>query len=320
MNEKLNLYYLVDVISKQTQLDPKVVKIFITQLFREIEKGVAVSSVVKIDNFGLFRIIKSLSADKLLFLGKFGNEGAHSEPQEETAEASPEIDTPFHELPDAFYENRTNPVSVGDYSEGINDHVEMHEDATTEYTGILLDEDKEFIDRIEESYSDYEEKSWYKKIPGNTKNIVLFLITIIIVVGVLYGLYSYSERDTNEFRYVPSYAPSYTELENEDTLNFSHVIITESDIDFAHLSRIYYGYEIFWSYIYKANEDNISSALEIPPGSVIRIPKLDETLIDIHNEESVESAKLLNAEILKLRIENQTVSTDTVSTINGDIE
>jgi nucleoid-associated protein YgaU len=49
------------------------------------------------------------------------------------------------------------------------------------------------------------------------------------------------------------------------------------------LSLKYYGHKLFWVYIYEANKDKIHNPGVLPPGTKIRIPKLDPRLIDKHN-------------------------------------
>lgn len=49
------------------------------------------------------------------------------------------------------------------------------------------------------------------------------------------------------------------------------------------LSLKYYGHKLFWVYIYEANKDKLHNPGVLPPGTKIKIPKLDPRLIDKHN-------------------------------------
>jgi len=49
------------------------------------------------------------------------------------------------------------------------------------------------------------------------------------------------------------------------------------------LSLKYYGHKLFWVYIYEANKNKLRDPGVLPPGTKIRIPKLDPRLIDKHN-------------------------------------
>ncbi|GAT64345.1 HU family DNA-binding protein [Paludibacter jiangxiensis] len=49
------------------------------------------------------------------------------------------------------------------------------------------------------------------------------------------------------------------------------------------LSLKYYGHKLFWVYIYEANKDKIHNPGVLPPGTKLKIPKLDPRLIDKHN-------------------------------------
>ncbi|MBP1639377.1 MAG: histone family protein DNA-binding protein [Bacteroidetes bacterium] len=49
------------------------------------------------------------------------------------------------------------------------------------------------------------------------------------------------------------------------------------------LSLKYYGHKLFWVYIYEANKNKLRDPGVLPPGTKIRIPKLDPRLIDKHD-------------------------------------
>lgn len=59
------------------------------------------------------------------------------------------------------------------------------------------------------------------------------------------------------------------------------------------ISEKYYGLRDFWVYIYEANLQKITDPDRIPTGTIIRIPKLDERLIDKNNLRCVQYAKQL---------------------------
>jgi len=60
------------------------------------------------------------------------------------------------------------------------------------------------------------------------------------------------------------------------------------------ISEKYYGFKDFWVYIYEANLQKITNPDRIPTGTIIRIPKLDERLIDKDNLRCVQYAKQLH--------------------------
>jgi hypothetical protein len=282
MKEKRNLYYLADILSAQTQIERKVVLAFLNQLFKQIERGLMVSSAVKIDNLGIFRIIKSLSGDRLLFLGKFASDTISPRmtdgmlPEKDSVLSDETADTALSEtwLPD------TNSYA----EEIISPNTE--ESATT--------------NNSEERVFDDEKQAKKKKLWRKIKIYVLFFATFVIVSGVLYALYPKKKDDTvtKEQQFSP-FIPMFTELDNNDTASFSHVIqIINSNVDFYSLSKIYYLHEQFWPYIYNANETVVSGPFEIPEGAIIKIPKLDAELIDYKNPSNVDKAKALVNKIM----------------------
>jgi nucleoid DNA-binding protein len=60
------------------------------------------------------------------------------------------------------------------------------------------------------------------------------------------------------------------------------------------ISKRYYGSKDFWVYIFEANKERLSNPDNIPVGTLIRIPKLDQRLIDITNTRCIEKAKELH--------------------------
>ena len=62
----------------------------------------------------------------------------------------------------------------------------------------------------------------------------------------------------------------------------------------ALLARQYFGSRDFWCYIYQANKDVIRYPSNVPVGTVIKIPKLDPSLIDGNNPECIRKARELD--------------------------
>lgn len=67
----------------------------------------------------------------------------------------------------------------------------------------------------------------------------------------------------------------------------------------AQLALKYYGARDFWVYIYQANKDHLSNPDKIPFGTLIRIPKLDSTLIDPNNPDCIEKANALQQKLME---------------------
>jgi hypothetical protein len=282
MKEKRNLYYLADILSAQTKIERKVAIAFLNQLFKQIERGLMVSSAVKIDNLGIFRIIKSLSGDRLLFLGKFASDTVS--PRMTDGILPEKDDILSDETADAAF-SETYPPDTNSDAEGITG-LNIEEGVTTSNSE----------ERVSGDEKQAKKKKWGRKI----KIFVLFFVTLFIVSGVLYALYPKKKGDTvtKEQQFSP-FIPMFTELDNSDTTRFSHVIqIINSNVDFYSLSKTYYLHEQFWPYIYNANESVVSGPFEIPEGAIIKIPKLDAELIDYKNPSNVDKAKALVNKIM----------------------
>lgn len=64
---------------------------------------------------------------------------------------------------------------------------------------------------------------------------------------------------------------------------------------------IYYGNELFWPYIYKANENIVDHNYSIPAKSIIKIPKLTVDLVSFNNGELNKRAEALSKQIVNQR-------------------
>jgi len=65
------------------------------------------------------------------------------------------------------------------------------------------------------------------------------------------------------------------------------------------LALKYYGSKDFWVYIYEANKDVIKNPDNISVGTKIKIPKLDNSLIDFKNQKCIQKARELQSKYLK---------------------
>ncbi len=57
------------------------------------------------------------------------------------------------------------------------------------------------------------------------------------------------------------------------------------------LALKYYGHKDFWIYIYEANKQTIPNPNNIKVGTIVRIPKMDETVVDAANAKALETAR-----------------------------
>ncbi|MFR9166312.1 MAG: HU family DNA-binding protein [Dysgonomonas sp.] len=298
MNESRNLLNLADTVSSKTGMDYQIVKDYIKQLFKEIEKELMNSSYVKIDNLGIFRVIKSIPNDRILFLGKFRSDEIRKTPQEtevEIAEVNAD-ETDVSDTAESFdYDENISGQQQKDSDEFFKELLRKHSEPEKEESESNTGE--EFENYYNEKYDEN------KKVRlSRIKIIALSVVTVILLILLLYYLYPTDNSKNNMPLTPPAVAtPSYIETVNTDTFKYSHMIVAESDMDFLFLAEKFYGHEMFWPYIYLANEQNVSNPFEIKIGTSIKIPKMDSTLVNINNKASVDSAKALNNRIISQR-------------------
>ena len=94
--------------------------------------------------------------------------------------------------------------------------------------------------------------------------------------------------------------PKPVQVESKDVFSqprvYKEFIATETATEGTWLTMLslkYYGHKLFWVYIYEANKDKLHNPGVLPPGTKIRIPKLDPRLIDKHNGQCFRQASTL---------------------------
>ena len=66
------------------------------------------------------------------------------------------------------------------------------------------------------------------------------------------------------------------------------------------MSLEYYGDKHFWVYIYLYNTDIIQNPNNIPAGTIIKVPRLDKSLVDPNNQASIDAAWDVQRYLLKM--------------------
>jgi len=77
-------------------------------------------------------------------------------------------------------------------------------------------------------------------------------------------------------------------------------VTLEKDKRLTLLARDYYGDKRFWVYIYLYNTDIIKHPNRIPAGMVIKIPKLDKSLVDPNSKDCLDAAWDVQKYLLKM--------------------
>lgn len=281
MNKQTDQLELIQIVAKQTLLDESIVEAFIGQLFTEIEKSIIVDSHIKVDGFGLFRVIKSGDTHRILYLGS---------------------NTPIDKSVDLSHINiqslsDCNNIESVDSEKKIFEQNKFSEnnemDNSTIKTENQTSQDDDEADAIvirkfleSESKTDtHKNHNHNTTIPTNLRKLNLVrtcIITLIVLtlLGIGYMILLGSSIKPNE---KISGVIIFKELENTDTINYSRIIIPESDVSLQYISEIYYGSDVYWSYIFEANKNIVNSQLIIQAGSITKIPKVTVNLADLDN-------------------------------------
>jgi len=69
MNREIERSELARIVAEKEGIDQVTVDAFVNQLFKDVEKKMIDQSLVRLDNLGIFRIIKSGKTNRILFLG-----------------------------------------------------------------------------------------------------------------------------------------------------------------------------------------------------------------------------------------------------------
>ncbi|PXV61873.1 hypothetical protein CLV62_12428 [Dysgonomonas alginatilytica] len=292
MNKQTDQSELSRIIAQQTLLDERVVEAFIGQLFTEIEKSIIVDSHIKVDGLGLFRVIKSGDSHRILYLGN---------------------NTPIDKSVDLSHINR-EPINVGSNEENINKEIQSY---TLSEEGITVNEqeDKSLNNNdvnpqdaadaiVIRNFLD-SEKNGNSRIVSTPPthhrklNLVKTCIITLIVLALLGIGYMVLLGSSVKPKEKTSKTITFKELDNADSINYSRIIIPESDVSLQYIAKTYYGNDIYWPYIYEANKNIVNNQFIIQAGSITKVPKIAVDLVDMNNGNEASIAQALGDEIYK---------------------
>lgn len=293
MSKQTDQSELSQIIALQTRLDQHIVDAFIGQLFNEIEKSLVVDSHIKVDGLGLFRVIKSGNSHRILYLGS-------NAPIDKTIDLSHLNNESKKEqtIEDHPKENEMQPSLAIEES---SDHTKAE----------MLNVEKELISDNEISESDaIVIRNFHKSEKGSNRiqspvvnprksNLVKTCIITLIVLAVLGIGYIILSGYTIKHKEKLPQSITFKELDNTDTLTYSRIIIPESDVSLQYIAKIYYGDDVYWPYIYNANNNIVNNLLIIQAGSITKIPKISVDLVNLHNGKEASTARVLGDEIYK---------------------
>ena len=127
------------------------------------------------------------------------------------------------------------------------------------------------------------------------------IIVVAATLALIFMVWYFFPESKNKYSDI-SLASGNTKMQSSQTLGES----TKSykSIDLPSLAEQKYGNRIFWVYIYEANRDKISSPVNIPPGTDLRIPNLwEDYKVDVMDSLEIKRAAYLSDEMLKRKIQ-----------------
>lgn len=293
MSKQTDQSELSQIIALQTRLDQHIVDAFIGQLFNEIEKSLVVDSHIKVDGLGLFRVIKSGNSHRILYLGS-------NAPIDKTIDLS-HLNNESKKEQTIEDHPKENEMQSSLAIEESSDHTKAE----------MLNVEKELVSDNEISESDaIVIRNFHKSEKGSNRiqspvvnprksNLVKTCIITLIVLAVLGIGYIILSGYTIKHKEKLPQSITFKELDNTDTLTYSHIIIPESDVSLQYIAKIYYGDDVYWPYIYNANNNIVNNLLIIQAGSITKIPKISVDLVNLHNGKEASTARVLGDEIYK---------------------
>jgi len=143
-------------------------------------------------------------------------------------------------------------------------------------------------------------RSRSKKRRKNTiKNLLILALVFIILGGIYYYVNIYMHETPPPP--APERQADYIVLENSDSARYKEIVLYNTNVNINTVSKTFYNSNIFWPYIFIANQDVEgvkNNPLDIPKGSRLKIPRLTENMIDPANEKAIERVKHLADSIL----------------------
>lgn len=160
---------LIQIISEQTGQNKEIVAAFIAVQFEEIEKLLLKTSSAKVDGLGVFRVMKTTSNNKVLFIPKF----------DDLADVSRNI-----------YEERIAENATSSFLEEIESV--LHPDNQTEENGLTIDQKEQNNTSNEERKGETTSdpyKTWDDFYSKNKKKsswgTAILLVVAVALIGII---------------------------------------------------------------------------------------------------------------------------------------
>lgn len=140
---------------------------------------------------------------------------------------------------------------------------------------------------------------------GSYKNITMLAVVLVILGGIYYYVHIYMrDPDVVVDQTIPQ--AQYTLLENTDSINYLATVMYVNNVNINTISQTFYKSNVFWPYIFVANQNEPSvksNPLDIPQGVILKIPRIPSNLLDMGNPEAIRKVEALADTILNMKEE-----------------
>lgn len=339
MNERLTLQDLIDLLAKKQDITKKDAETFLRELIALISETIEANEPVKIKDFGTFKLVRVNARKSVdVNTGADIEIAAHYKlsfaPDKSLKEA---VNKPFAHFESVQLEDGVTFDNIEDEIADLDkdDSVETDQPIVEELPIVhVLQPDEKIVikdvaDEVEEAFDAiiYDDQSDRK---SSKRWYVVFALGLFVLIAAFLFIGGYLDK-------IPQYIEAYTSqpadsIKEEPVLPIDSIgsvdslalkvdsaaiasdgikvepsvtpeNIGEETIRSGHtlrnISLQYYGHKSFWVYIYEANRDKIANPNNVPLGTKLVIPSLNNYGIDPKEPKDLEIAKAKERALFK---------------------
>lgn len=280
---------LSEIVVDQTRTNRVVADAFIGQLFSEIEKELISNSFIKLEGLGLFRVIKSGDKKRVLYLGSNSRINEEIDLSGVYSESNTDYNT---NLPEDYTSENISFNSDHCNDKSANELFESFEDRYPQDTDVPLPLGAYASTEKAAPQQDYVYVA-NRKMNLIKTCVIALAILLLASIGYIAISGASDKPDEKELR-----ETGFQELVNTDTLAFNKVVVPQVDVSVQYISRMYYGDDVYWPYIFMANKDAVNKMMVVRGGTKIRIPRISVDLAGLHDGTVQNSVQSLAKDII----------------------
>ena len=199
-------------------------------------------------------------------------------------------------------------VDVHDWSDKSEGQKETAENGekTGEEAAVSTPEQENRITRKTPSYLRSVAKVGDLVVPQEKKGNILtgaggVIAAVVALIALFLLAWYFFSQSKNKYQDDPVFVSNNNQTESTREANGSAQ--SGKSFDLPSLSEQKYGNRAFWVYIYDANRDKISSPVNIPEGTDLRIPNLwEDYKVDVTDSMEIKRAGIFSEIVLKQKI------------------